>query len=148
MNNKRWWGRKMAVSGVLAILLGGAPTGDASGEYVDCGMCHLDPLPGSGAKDYGDVFANPQRQHPTGIGYPRPQNPDYFRPTALASGISFFDSNGNGIADRDEIQLFGAGEQIECASCHREHGDAPPPPQPNMYLRVSSGRLCPVCHRL
>jgi predicted CXXCH cytochrome family protein len=82
------------------------------------------------------------------MAYPPPQNPDFFRPTVLLGDISFFDRNGNGIADFDEIQLFGTGGKVECASCHREHGDAPPPPQPNMYLRVTAAMLCMVCHRI
>ena len=122
--------------------------GEAVADYVDCGMCHLDPAPGSGAKDYVEFFVYPERQHPTGIAYPQAHNKDYLRPTALASGIPFFDTNGNGIADLDEVQLFGTGLNVECASCHREHGEAPPPAQPNMYLRVMTRGLCAVCHRM
>ena len=58
------------------------------------------------------------------------------------------DQNGNGVADPEEVQLFGTGERIECASCHREHGDAPPPARPHMYLRVAADLLCLVCHRV
>jgi predicted CXXCH cytochrome family protein len=144
--NKCWWGVKLAACGVLALMLGLVCSGDASGAYVDCGMCHIDPAPGSGTPDYVDFFVSPQRQHPTGIAYPA-QDPDFARPTALGSEVSFFDTNGNGVADLDEVQLFGAGHKVECASCHREHGDAPPPPRPNMYLRVGN-QLCSVCHRL
>ena len=144
---KKSWGVKLAASCVLALVVALASPGDASGAFVDCAMCHLDPAPGSGAKDFVDFFAYPERQHPTGVAYP-PSNPDYVRPTMLVSDLSFFDSNGNGIADADEVQLFGDGRKIECASCHREHGDTPPPPQPNMYLRVVNKLLCPVCHRI
>jgi predicted CXXCH cytochrome family protein len=148
MKNQKWWGVKLAASCALASLLGLAATDEARGAYVDCAMCHLDPAPDSGARDFFDIFSLPARQHPTGVTYPPPQNGDYFRPTALTGDIVFFDTNGNGIADFDEVQLFGSGGKIECASCHREHGDTSPPPQPNMYLRVTGDLLCMMCHRV
>lgn len=148
MRTKGRWGARLAASFAAAWLLGLAYTGDAHGAFTDCAMCHLDPAPDSGAKDFFEYFATPTRQHPTGVAYPPPQNLEYLRPTALAGDIVFFDKNGNGIVDWDEVQLFGAGGTIECASCHGEHGDTPPVTQPNMYLRVATGTLCLVCHRL
>jgi hypothetical protein len=148
MNNNKWWGVKAAAVCALASLLGPGSVGDAHGAYSDCGMCHLDPPPDSAARDYFDYFVVPQRRHPTGIAYPEAQNPDFFRPTAQAGDVAFFDRNGNGVADPDEVQLFGAGGMLECASCHREHGDAPLPAQPHMYLRVATDLLCLVCHRV
>lgn len=123
---------------------------NANGEYVDCRTCHLDPLPDSGARDYFEYFAETKRQHPVGIGYPISPRPDYNGPTGWVGDITFFDSNGNGVADADEIQLFGISRKVECSSCHREHGFGAPPPQPNMYLRLSNvlDALCQVCHRL
>ena len=148
MNKNRWRGVKLVAACALASLLGLASTGDAHGAYADCELCHLDPAPDSRAKDYFDYFAMPERQHPTGIAYPAAPNPDFFRPTALAGDITFFDNNGNGVADLEEVQLFGIGGKIECASCHREHDGASPPAQPNLYLRVAADLLCMVCHRL
>jgi hypothetical protein len=149
MNKKRWWCRaRLAASCALAWLLVPAYIGNAEGAYLDCSLCHLDPAPDSGAQDYFDFFALPRRQHPTGVAYPTARVQEFFRPTAFMGDIAFFDLNGNGIADADEVQLFGIGAKVECASCHREPGDAPPPPQPNMYLRVSTATLCMVCHRI
>lgn len=148
MNKKKWWGVVWAALCVLASLLGPGAMPAAHAAYSDCGMCHLDPTPGSGAKDYFEYFAIPQRRHPTGIAYPAAQDPDFFRPTAVAGDIAFFDQNGNGLADPDEVQLFGSDGTVECASCHREHGQAPPPAQPHMYLRVAADLLCLVCHRV
>lgn len=147
MNKKKWWGVRSAGC-ALALLLGAVTIGNAHGAYVDCRMCHLDPAPDSGARDYFDYFSLPRRQHPTGMDYPAAGNPDFFRPTAFSDGVAFFDRNGNGMADVDEVQLFGAGGKVECASCHREHGDAPPPAQPRMYLRMATDVLCFVCHRI
>lgn len=133
-----------------ALIVGLAYVCDASGAYVDCRLCHLDPSPDSGAPDYFEYFAAPARQHPTGVAYPPGQNPNYNPLTSLDGDIAFFDRNGNGIADLDEIQVFGIAKTIECSSCHREHGNSPPPPQPNMYLRLSNAydALCRVCHRI
>lgn len=138
---------KLVALCALVSLLGLASTSDAHGAYADCARCHLDPAPGSRAQDFFIYFARPERHHRTGIAYPPAQKQDYFRPTAQVGDIAFFDRNGNGVADLDEVQLFGIGGKIECASCHREHGDAPPPAQPNMYLRVATNLLCLVCHR-
>jgi hypothetical protein len=148
MTKNRWWGVKLVASCALASLLGLASTGDAQGAYVDCTICHWEPAPDSQAKDYFDYFARSEQQHPTGIAYPAAQDQDYFRPTALVGDIAFFDKNGNGVADLDEVQLFGIDGKIECASCHREHDGASPPAQPNMYLRGTTDLLCMVCHRL
>jgi len=148
MSRGRWWGVRLAACCALAWLANAFFMSDAYGAYVDCRLCHLDPAPDSRAKDYFDYFVAPRRQHPTGIAYPAPENRDFIRPTALIADVTFFDSNGNGIADIDEVQLFGAAASVECSSCHYEHGDTAPPPQPNMYLRRSTGLLCMVCHRL
>lgn len=148
MNKQTWRGVKLATACLLASLLALVSAGLAHGAYVDCAMCHLDPEPSSQAKDFFEYFTLPARQHPTGVSYPSPQNTDYRRPTALAGDITFFDTNGNGIADSDEVQLFGFSGKIECSSCHREHGDAAPPPQPNRYLRLGTHFLCAVCHRV
>jgi predicted CXXCH cytochrome family protein len=146
MDNNKWWGPGLGLCFALALLVG--PIGSAQGAYVDCRMCHLDPLPDSGAKDYYDFFASSGQQHPSGMAYPSPQNQEFYRPTALRVDVSFFDDNGNAVADEDEVQLFGVPAMVECASCHREHGDAPAPSQPRMYLRVAADRLCMICHRL
>ncbi len=147
MNKNKSRAAQLAASCAAALVLGGAWIGEASGAYLDCRMCHLDPVPGSTARDYFEYFASPRMQHPTGVAYPWTGNQDFIGATTLADGIFFFDTNGNGVADVDEVQLFGISATIECSSCHREHGDGPPPPDPNMYLRLANGAVCLVCHR-
>ena len=146
MKKKKGRGARLAAAGALAWLLAPAFMGSAHGAYIDCRLCHLDPAPDSAAKDYFEYFALPQRQHPTGIAYPSALNREYLRP--VVGDVAFFDDNGNGVPDIGEVQLFGLAGQVECASCHREHGESPPPPQPAMYLRVSTPLLCMVCHRI
>lgn len=154
-------GRKARIKAFCMLGLIAGLSGNANGGYIDCRTCHLDPLPDSGAPDYFEYFAEPRRQHPTGIAYPVFQGSDYNGPTGLEGDIAFFDSNGNGIADADEIQLFGITRKVECSSCHREHGDSPQPVKTkgnkrsgtsqttNQYLRLSNAfdALCRVCHR-
>lgn len=145
----RVWAGRLRVCCTHALVIGMVYVCDASGAYLDCRSCHLDPAPDSGARDYYEYFAEPQRQHPTGVAYPQGPAQDFNLPMGQDGLVSFFDSNGNGIADIDEIQLFGYDRKIECSSCHREHGTGIPPLQPNMYLRISNSQdaLCRTCHR-
>lgn len=128
---------------LLAVLNGMGGLHGAQGAYIDCTACHLDPAPGSAAADYSDYYMSKAR-HAVAVSYPTSM--DYNRPNARLLDITFFDTNRNGIADPQEVQLFGAERKVECASCHREHGDTPPPPEPKMYLRVRGEDLCGVCH--
>ena len=137
------------VSFSMLALIGLACIGEAHGSYSDCKVCHLDPQPDSAAKDYYEFFVDTKRQHVVAVDYPV-SSLGYRRPTAIQAGITFFDSNGNGIPDIDEVQLFGATDKVECSSCHREHGTTSPPAEPNMYLRIvnASDVLCQVCHEI
>jgi predicted CXXCH cytochrome family protein len=148
MKANKWRGVMLAASCVFAWFPGPGFIGNAHGASLDCTLCHLDPAPGSTAPDYFEYFGASRKQHPTGVPYPAADNQEFFRPNSLVDDLTFFDMNGNGIPDIDEIRLFGLGAKVECSSCHREHGDTPPPPQPNMYLRVSAALLCMVCHRV
>jgi hypothetical protein len=141
---------KLASLWVLVLVSMLVSTGEARGGYVDCTTCHLAPTPDSGAKDYSDYFSGGKRAHSVGVDYPPLSNPDYKRPTGVEEGTAFFDTNGNGFIDPDEIQLFGAGDKIECSSCHREHGDGPPPAEPRNYVRLAnvSDAMCRACHLL
>lgn len=144
-------GRKRVSLCLVALVSGMMPILNATGAYVDCKLCHLDPDPNSAAQDYLEYYSSPNREHIISVAYPSSPKADYNRPTGQEAGIRFFDTNGNGIADMNEIQLFGTAVQVECSSCHVEHGDgSPPPAQPNMYLRMTNAgsALCNVCHKL
>jgi hypothetical protein len=149
MNRTRWASATLAMACGFAALLGAAWSGDAHAGYVDCTLCHLAPTPGSLAKDYSEFFTRSRGHHSTGTAYPPIQDRSFFRPTVQAGDIGLFDRNGNGVADADEVQLFGAEGKVECASCHREHGDtAPQPDRPAMYVRLPTSQMCMVCHRI
>lgn len=119
----------------------------------DCRSCHVTNLV-SGAKDFSSIYADPASHHPAGINYPVSAGslPDFKQPGGQLGDILFFDRNGNGLPDSDEVQLFGKSGivRVECASCHREHGNgsAPVTTSANSYLRVDSisSALCLNCH--
>jgi len=121
-------------------------------QNVDCRTCHTSGG-AEGAMDFSHIYAYPASHHPVGIKYPAGLNtkPNFNQPNARSSGVAFFDRNGNGQPDNDEILLFGAGAAtVECSSCHMRHGNTPPPAGAarNHYLRVDNAgsALCITCH--
>lgn len=156
----------------MTTIFGGGPV---RADYSDCRTCHYATTIDGTAPDYTGYFLAPGH-HPVRVNYPI--QADYHLPaTTTATGILFFDSNGNGIPDADEIQLFSSslissttgtvtttrtkGKQkvaatadtwmIDCASCHVEHGILPPDPQHAIdYVRSSGGlqMFCITCHNL
>ena len=150
---------KMFPAALFAIMLFGvAIPGCAQKSFAqkgsakdDCLSCHA---PGKVAADFSAIYADPKSHHPVGVRYPSGAHaaPGFKLPNGRGAGIAFFDNNGNGQPDGDEIQLFGANgtAAITCASCHREHGTAPSPANAPVgsYLRVNNtgSALCTTCH--
>ncbi len=132
----------------IALLMKRPAQGD------DCRSCHA-PGKVAGAWDFSAIYAQPKSHHPVGVNYPLGPSafPDYNQPNGQNARIAFFDRNGNGQADIDEIQLFGAdiAVMVECGSCHRSHGEAAQPDTvtANAYLRFANtgSALCITCHR-
>lgn len=140
-------------------------------QKTDCLSCHS--LAGaSGKRDFSKYYLHPKDghpiartlhfNHPVGMKYPASSNanPHFNQPNVWGTEIIFFDRNGNGLPDGDEIQLFAAvdeagseigGFAVECASCHREHGNDPVSVNTHdtVYLRIDNKRseLCVVCHK-
>lgn len=124
-----------------------------SDQNVDCRTCHS-PNGIPGARDFSSIYANPKSHHPVGVSYPLGSNayPNFRVPDGQVKSIAFFDRNGNGRPDADEIQLYGTNIRVtvECASCHKPHedslesGNSPNDP----YLRIDNARsaLCLTCH--
>lgn len=146
----------------------------AHAEYSDCRTCHFATSLDGSAPDLTAYFVA-TGHHPVRVSYP--VRADYHQPGGAQSGILFFDRNGNGLADPDEIQIFnststvstttgtrsrsskatpkGAAEivnwVIDCASCHTEHGTTTPDPTHTAdYVRAAGGEqlLCTTCHNL
>ncbi len=93
-----------------------------------CGGCHS--IPGNSIIPDFRMFmlgTNLRNDHVIGITYPTTFGPgiDYNRPQVIVPDKwAFFDSNGNGFAEKYEVRLYdsGAGPAVECASCHDPHG--------------------------
>ena len=131
-----------------------AQRGHAQSE--SCRTCHA-PNGAQGAKDFSPIYANPKSHHPVGVLYPigsigSDANQKFKLPNRQTTDIAFFDRNGNGQPDSDEIQLFATNGEVtvECASCHKEHGRSRESAPADSYLRVANvgSALCITCHRL
>lgn len=122
---------------------------------VECLLCH-DPgagVVGTGATDFriAVIGTDLTDDHPIGINYGA--NPDFNAPTGATATMSFFDDNGSGRPDSDEIRMYdtGDGPEVECASCHDPHGvpsaGAGSLLQPT-FLRQDNevSNVCLVCH--
>jgi len=124
-------------------------------QSEDCRSCHA-ANGAAGAKDFSPFYANPKSHHPVGVKYPLATQggPNIQLPDGQGEWVSFFDRNGNGQPDSDEVMLFGASGEatVECASCHQEHGDSPVSGKPptSFYLRVANdgSALCITCHKI
>ena len=142
--------------GIVLLMLSGlclaAGVDRAAAADTDCRNCHLGSDPAGKTRDYSYIYSAPKKHHAVGVDY-RASGPEtaFNPPTARRDNVSFFDTNGNGIPDADEIQLFGA--KVECASCHDPaHGEASPQPaaprHPVLLRMPNDGsRLCIICHR-
>lgn len=102
--------------------------------------------------------------HPIGILYPETfgSGTDFNQTSGITEGkIAYFDSDGDGFPDKNEVRLYESGEgyEVECASCHDPHGvpsDGEGSQFIASFLRVSNGDvntgqgspsgLCLTCH--
>jgi cytochrome c553 len=129
--------------------MGAAKISNAQSEV--CRSCHA-PNGAAGAKDFSQIYATPKSHHPVGVSYPigSSTNQKFKLPNRQTTDIAFFDRNGNGQPDSDEIQLFGMNGEVtvECASCHQEHGSLPVSGTVGLHLRVANigSALCITCH--
>lgn len=64
--------------------------------------------------------------HPIGVRYPTQFGTDsgYREPDVMKARIAFFDRDGDGHADPEDIRMYdtGDGYEVECGSCHDPHG--------------------------
>jgi len=85
--------------------------------------------------------------HPIGVLFPTTFGPgiDFNEPNVIIPGRwAFFDTNGSGFAEKDEVRLYdsGDGPEVECASCHDPHGVPSNGPGTRFnpsFLRVNNG---------
>ena len=125
-------------------------------NMVQCLLCHSADagfVLGAGATDFriALIGTNLTDDHPIGINYGA--DADFNAPTATTGNLSFFDSDGDGHADSNEIRLYdsGDGAEVECASCHDPHGVRSAGAGSSLYpmfLRQANTQssVCLVCH--
>lgn len=149
----------LAIALVCICVAGCVQVGETEDGYEhddDCMFCHT-PVNVSSAKDLSHIYANEAAHHPVDIQYPPNLKfaENFNLPNGRRGDVAFFDSNGNGKLEGDEIRLYGTGAKgevtITCASCHREHSKSSilvEHPDDD-YLRGTNidGELCLICHR-
>lgn len=122
-------------------------------QNFSCLDCH-DITGAAGVNDFSLIYAHTKPHHAVGIAYPFgvTANENYHAPNGQSGGVTFFDRNGNGQPDSNEVQLYSVNgaATIECATCHIEHGTTPLPANAptDMHLRVTAdgSALCSTCH--
>jgi len=137
-----------AVLGAPDVQSGGATT-------VGCMVCHSRGSPFPSAADFAAfvIGTDLTNDHPIGVNMPAGANVDFNPVTGVAAGVAFFDDNGNGRPDTDEVRLYdtGDGPEVECASCHDPHG-VPSGGQGSVFIRSflrvdnAQSNVCLTCH--
>jgi mono/diheme cytochrome c family protein len=130
------------------------------GPGQSCLECHSSfaGLVGTGASDF-IVFAVGTElfnDHPVGVPYRDPSvypGADYRVADRIGKSMRFFDTDGDGRADPDEIRFYdsGNGFRVECASCHDPHGVPAKGGGPlfnKTFMRITNegSKLCLTCH--
>jgi len=123
-----------------------------------CLACHSAGagIVGASATDF-TVFAigtDLRNDHPVGVRFPATgPGVDFKPPTAIRTGMAWFDNNGNQRPDTSEVRLYDSGEgfEVECASCHDPHGvpsNGGGSQFNPTFLRVANigSALCLTCH--
>lgn len=137
----------------------GTVQGNGTGsDGIGCMTCHSDvgmvSQMGGGQQATNFSFfligTDLRNVHPIGVTFP-PQSNTYFNfPTGTQDTSRFFDVNGDGRMDKNEIRTYEG--KVECATCHDPHG-VPDPTDPTgkfkpTFLRVNNAgsAVCLTCH--
>lgn len=135
-------------------------TATAHAQNFACLDCH-DLTGGAAVNDFSLIYAHTRPHHPVDISYPlvSSSGDDFKAPNGQTAAVTFFDRNGNGQPDSNEVQMniVKGVATIECGTCHIEHGTAPPaappataapkvPRDPHLRVTADASALCSTCH--
>ncbi len=119
----------------------------------DCMLCHNSSNPF--APDFASflIGTDLHDDHPVGVSLPNTTKYDFNEPTGIRGNLKFYDTNGNGRADSNELRFYNTGDgfEVECASCHNPHGTPVSGSGRGAliptFMRVSDQSvLCLTCH--
>jgi hypothetical protein len=126
-------------------------SGYFSGPY-NCNRCHAtDNMQGLAEFKVFLIGPDLTNDHPLGVTLPDTATYDFKPTTATTAQADFYDVNGNGRLNPEDIRFYsdGANYRVECATCHDPHGvtgvDGKFIPT---FLRKSNAQsaLCLTCH--
>ncbi len=136
-------------------VLGSPDTQSGGPTDVGCMVCHRRGSPFPPAGDFAAfvIGTDLTNDHPIGVNMPNGAGVDFNAPTGVSTGMAFFDDNGDGRANTDEIRLYdtGDGPEVECASCHDPHG-VPSGGAGSLFIRSflrvdnAQSNVCLTCH--
>lgn len=125
----------------------------------ECLSCHSPANGGTPAVDFSAfaIGTDLRNDHPVGVTFPAAtgNGTDWNTPggTKMVGSLTtkFFDDNGNGRLDKNEIRVYdtGHGPSVECGSCHDPHGVPGTGGKFNAtFLRKSNTQsgVCLTCH--
>ena len=146
------------VTSLTSVSLIGCVQGGSSqrgySKNDDCLLCHA-PHSSAGVVDLSRFYVNNEAHHRVGMSYPMDSKAieEFNVPSTHHKDIVFFDRNGNGRPDIDEIRVYLSNgvATVTCESCHREHERSPVRVEhpDDDYLRGTNtaSEMCTICHR-
>ncbi len=129
-----------------------SPSLNSHNTLSQCMSCHSNPGAG-GAADFSAALIGTDLTNDHPVGVMLPTGEDWNEPTGIAAGARFFDANGDGRMNSNEIRFYdsGNGPRVECASCHDPHGvpmGGPGSQFAPTFMRISNSgsAVCLACH--
>lgn len=106
------------------------PVNQGGSTYTGCTVCHSNTGTGTAFQQATNFEAfvigtDLRNDHPVGIRYPSVgPGVEFNKPDGEFKNIQYFDENGDGAIQKNEIRLYNTGDgyEVECASCHDPHG--------------------------